>query len=335
MKKKILITGASGFIGSFLVEEAIHQGFDVYAGIRKTSSKIFLDQEGVSVLELDLSSVDELTIQLSEFRQLHGNFDYVVHNAGITKAPKKKDFFTVNFEYTKNLIDAIISSGMKLEKFSLISSLASFGPGDKYTFLPLQLLDLQQPLSDYGKSKLHAEQYLKSISEFPYLIIAPTAVYGPRDKDFLQLVKLINKGFEFYIGTGKQMISMVYVKDLARAVIKLLSIPEVNRSYIVSDGIHYHKEQLGNTIKEIMRKKAIKIKFPLAPFRLTVYVIEKTYKLFGRRPFLDLQKVDEISSANWTCDSKDVWCDLTTSPEYFLEEGMKETVTWYKENKWL
>jgi len=237
------------------VEEAIHQGFEVYAGVRKTSPKTFLQQKEVSILELDLSSVDILKQQLSDFKKAHGSFHYVVHNAGITQARKKGDFSTVNFGYTKNLIDAIISSGMKLEKFSLISSLASFGPGDKHTFLPLQLLDIQEPLSDYGQSKLCAEQYLRSVPGFPYLIIAPTAVYGPRDKDFLQFVKLIDKGFEFYIGTGKQMISLVYVKDLARAVIQLLLTPAVNRSYFISDGIHYHKEQLGDTLKDILQKK--------------------------------------------------------------------------------
>ena len=335
MKKKILITGASGFIGSFLVEEAIQQGFEVYAGIRNTSKKTFLQEKGVTVLELDLSSLDALTQQLSGFMDMHGSFDYVVHNAGITQATRKQDFFTVNFGYTKNLINAIISSGMKLQKFSLISSLASFGPGDKHTFLPLQLSDIQQPVSDYGNSKLCAEQYLKSIPEFPYLIIAPSAVYGPRDKDFLRFAKLIDKGFELYIGSGKQMISLVYVKDLAGAVIQLLCIPAVNRSYIVSDGIHYNKDQLGDALKEILQKKIIKIKFPLTPFRLTVSVLEKTYRLFGGRTFLNLQKVDEISSANWTCDSNDVWCDLATTPQYFLKDGMRETIKWYKENRWL
>ena len=335
MKKKILITGASGFIGSFLVEKAIQQGFEVYAGIRKTSSKLFLQQKEISFLELNLSSIDVLTQQLTDFRQMHGSFDFVVHNAGITQARKKKDFFTVNFEYTKNLIDAVILSGMKLEKFSFISTLATFGPGDKDSFLPLQQIHTQQPISDYGMSKLFAEQYLKSIPDFPYQIITPSAVYGPRDKDFLQFVKLIHKGFELYIGTGKQMVSLVYVKDLARAVIQLLLIPLINRSYLVSDGIHYSKEQLGNMIKYLLQKKTVKIKFPLTPFRFTVSAIEKTYLLFGRNPFLNLQKVDEISSVNWTCNSNEIWYDLATTPQYFLEEGMRETITWYKENKWL
>lgn len=335
MKKKVLITGASGFIGSFLTEEAIRQGFEVYAGIRKTSNKAFLQQRGVPVIELDLSSVAVLKQQLSGFMQQHGSFDYVVHNAGITRAGKTADFFIVNTWYTKNLVNAIIASGMKLQKFCFISSMAAFGPGDKNTFHPLQLSNAQQPISDYGKSKLYAEQYLASVPGFPYLVVSPSAVYGPRDKDFFQFVKLIDKGLEFYIGTGRQMISLVYVKDLARVVIQLLAVPAMNRRYLVSDRIHYNKEQLGSTIKELLQKNTIKVKLPLIPVRLGVAAIEKMYQLFGRRPFLNLQKITEISSANWTCNSNDLWSDLAASPQYPLWEGMKETIQWYQENKWL
>ncbi len=335
MKKKILITGASGFIGSFLVEEAISQGFEVVAGIRKSSSKTYLQQPDLTFLELDFSSLETLTNQFKEYQTSFGSFDFVIHNAGVTQAKQKDDFITVNLEYTKNLINAIIDSGMKLEKFSLISSLASFGPGNKKTFIPVQQSHEQKPITDYGNSKLLAEQYLKSAPNFPYQIIEPTAVYGPRDKDFLQFVQLVNKGFELYIGAHQQMISMIYVKDLARAVVQLLLCPSVNKSYIVSDGNSYQKDQLGDILKTILQRKVIKIKIPLIPIKLAVAAIEKTYQLFGKNPFLNLQKLNEISCANWTCISTDVWNDIGSQPAYYLEEGMKETVAWYQTNDWL
>lgn len=335
MKKKILITGASGFIGSFFVEEALANGFEVFAGVRKSSSKQFLQQAGITFLEFSLNSKETLSKELAQCKEIYGSFDFVIHNAGITQASKKEDFFTVNTGYTKNLIDALITSGMKLEKFCLISSLAATGPGNKETFHPIQLSDAQQPISDYGRSKLDAEQYLATVPDFPYLIIAPTGVYGPRDKDFLQFIKLINSGFELYLGAGRQMISMIYVKDLTRAVIQLLLLPSSNQRYFVSDGIDYSKEKVGDILKDILQKKSFKLTLPLTPVIVTVAGIEKIYSIFGKRPFLNQQKLAEISHPNWTCNSNDVWIDISSSPKYFLEDGMRETVSWYKENKWI
>ena len=336
MKNKILITGASGFIGSYLVEEALAQGFEVYAGIRKSSSKQFLQDARIHFVELDFSSEVKLEQQLSSLKQLHGNFDYVVHNAGVTQAKKKEDFFIVNCGYTQNLVHALKASGIVLQKFVLISSLAAYGPGNAESFVPVELQHKPQPVSVYGKSKLCAQEFIQSSSIFPYIIINPTAVYGPRDKDFLQFVKLINKRIEPYIGTNKQMVSLIYVKDLTRAVISLLNTSFVNRSYIVSDGVDYNKEQLGDAVKSILLKKTFKIKIPALPIRMTIAAVEKTQQLiWGTLPFLNLEKVNEISSPNWLCNSAALWNDLASAPNYLLENGMKETVSWYKENKWL
>lgn len=336
MKNKILITGASGFIGSFLVEEALKQNFQVYAGIRNSSSKQFLQDERIHFVALDFSSENLLQQQLSSFKQLYGNLDFVIHNAGITQAKTKNDFFKVNCGFTQNLIHALLNSGMQLQKFVLISSLAAYGPGNAETFFPITFQQKQQPISAYGKSKLCAEEFIKSSNIFPYLIINPTAVYGPRDKDFLEFVKLIHKRIEPYIGTHKQMISLIYVKDLARAVINLINSSSINSSYIVSDGNNYNKEQLGDAVKFILHKKTFKIKIPKLPIRIVIAIIEKVYQfIWSELPFLSVEKVNEISSSNWLCNSSTLWSDLASAPNYFLEQGMKETILWYQENNWL
>jgi len=335
MKNKILITGASGFIGSYLVEQALLNGFEVYAGIRRSSSKQFLQNNRIHCIELDFSSADQLEQQFTIFKQQHGNLDYVIHNAGITQAKKREAFLQVNAGYTENLVKALQASSMLIQKFVLISSLAAYGPGNTETFTPIELGQQPTPVSAYGKSKLAAETFLKKINAFPYIIINPTAVYGPRDKDFLQFVALINKGIEPYIGTNKQMVSLIYVKDLTRAIISLLSTDICNRSYIVSDGVDYCKEEIGATVKAILHKKTIKIKIPALPIYLVIALIEKAQQwLFGTLPFLNTEKVKEISSPNWLCKSK-LWTDLSSAPQYLLNDGMKETIEWYQENKWL
>ncbi|MEK6781608.1 MAG: NAD(P)-dependent oxidoreductase [Bacteroidota bacterium] len=335
MKNKVLITGASGFIGSFLVEAALHQGFEVWAGIRHTSSREYLRDERIKFIELDFSSEENLKKEITSLVEEHGGFDYVIHNAGITYAPKKKDFIQVNYSYTKNLTNAILTSGMSMEKFVLISSLAALGPGNSETFEPIKISDAPHPISTYGKSKLMAEQHLRSLSSFPYLIINPTAVYGPRDKDFLGFIKLINHGFEFYVSSNRQMISLLYVKDLAKAVMLAMKSPSQNHSYLISDGFDYDKEQLGEIIKKILGKKTLKYKLPATPFRWAIKGIETIYLMFGKQPFLNVEKVNEISSANWKCDSEEIWRDIRTSPEFTLEKGMEETLDWYKENGWI
>ncbi|MBS1506356.1 MAG: NAD(P)-dependent oxidoreductase [Bacteroidetes bacterium] len=335
MNKKVLITGASGFIGSFLVEEALREGFEVYAGIRPSSSREYLTDERIQFINLDLSSVDALKKTFEEFLATSGTFDYVIHNAGITYAPRKEEFEKVNFNYTKNLTEALASSSMTLTKFVLVSSLAVFGPGDERTFAPIRITSRQLPISSYAKSKLLGELHVKSITSFPFLILNPTAVYGPRDKDFLEMVKLINKGFEFYIGSHKQMISLIFVKDLARAIVLAMKSEAQQRAFIISDGENYSKEGLGATVRTTLSKKTIVLKIPATPFRWLIGAVESVYILFGKLPFLNTEKVDEISSANWLCDSQDFWEEVSSKPTYSLEQGIRETVAWYKEKGWI
>ena len=336
MKRKILITGASGFIGSFLVEEALHKGYEVYAGIRKTSSKKFLQYPGLNFFELDLSSPDFLQKQFREFLQNHGSFDFIIHNAGITQARKHEEYHTVNFLYTKNLVDAATAAGIQLQKFVLISSLASYGPGDKVEMRPIDIADEGRPISQYGKSKLRASEYILSLSNVPHMVVHPTGVYGPRDKDFFQFIKLVNRGFEPYVGRHKQALSLIYVKDLAKAVIALMSSGNANRSYLLSDGNHYDKEQIGIEARRMLNKKTFKIKLPLRMVQTAVSGIDSVYKIFlNRLPFINSEKLAEITSANWLCNSEPIWKDLNEKPAYDLAKGMEETIRWYKDHSWL
>ena len=136
--KKILITGASGFIGSFLVEEALNRNYEVYAGIRKSSNREYLLDSRIKFLELDFSNVDSLNKKISAAPY----FDFIIHNAGLTKASKLKDYFTTNYEFTKNIIDVLISQNRVPKKFIYMSSLAAYGPGNPDLLYPVKTLTL-------------------------------------------------------------------------------------------------------------------------------------------------------------------------------------------------
>jgi nucleoside-diphosphate-sugar epimerase len=333
--EKVLITGASGFIGSFLVEEALRQGFEVYAGVRQTSSREYLKDERIKFFELDLFSAQALQIKFEEFVKETGGFDYVIHNAGITYARTVDEFTKVNYECTCHLTNALQASAMPLKKFLLISSLAVFGPGNSSSYQPIKISDVPKPISSYAKSKLVAEKHVKSLTDFPYLVLNPTAVYGPCDKDFLELVKMINAGLEFYIGKTRQMISLIYVKDLARAAVLAMKSPKANHSYLISDGAEYDKEYLSDVMKRVLNKKTIQLKLPETPLRWAIAFVEKIYSVFGKRPFLNVEKLNEIRSVNWLCQSDQIWIDIHSSPEFTLENGMEETIGWYKLNGWI
>lgn len=336
MRKKILITGASGFIGSFLVEEALRQEYEVYAGVRPSSNRQFLQDPAIRFAELSFSDPVVLKQQLVHLAGEGHRFDYVVHNAGITQEKRNETFQQTNFQNTKHFADALQASGMMLQKFILVSSLASFGPGHAGEMRPIRLSDEKKPMSLYGRSKLQAEAYIAGLPGFPYLVINPTAVYGPRDKAFLQFVKLIRSGWEPYVGRHRQMISMIYVKDLAKAIISLAASDAVNRSFIVSDGREYDKEQMGEITKAYLNKKTLKVKLPLSVMRFAAGTVDTVHKaVTGYTPFLSKEKIDEISQPNWLCDSSDVWSAINDKPQYFLKEGLEETIEWYREQKWL
>jgi dihydroflavonol-4-reductase len=331
--KKILITGASGFIGSSLVDEGLKRGYQIIAGIRRTSNKKYLSDNRIQFIELDLTDQKNLEQQVSEFCSEHGKFDYVIHNAGITKAKKIQDYFTVNFQYTRNLVDTLIKSNNIPEKFVYMSSLAAYGPGS--TQEPIRQTDTPKPVTSYGKSKLESENYLRSLNDFPYVIIRPTAVYGPRDKDIFILIKMLNRNFEAYLGFGKQVLSFVHVKDLVRAIFLTLESPHKRKEYFVSDGNIYDSKMFNTTAKKYLAKKTIAITIPTSVLKPIAFSVEMIASLFGTIATINRERLKEFEARNWSIDATPLQNETGFKAEYDLDSGLKETIGWYKENGWL
>ncbi|MEZ4952295.1 MAG: NAD(P)-dependent oxidoreductase [Saprospiraceae bacterium] len=329
--KKILITGASGFVGSHLVEEALSRNLQVYAGIRKNSSRQFLQDSRIHFFEMNFSKTDELKEKLN-----NAKFDYIIHNAGIVSAPKLKDYYTVNFDYLKNLIEALNASDSIPEKFIYISSLASYGPAsstDLSDFLKEE--DAKKPINTYGKSKLKAEEFIYSQNDLPYIIIRPTAIYGPREKEILTFFKLINKNIEGYIGFKKQHLTFIYVKDLTKTILDATLSRVSQKSYFISDGNYYSQTDLGKYAKQLLSKKTFRMHVPVSLVRGIAWLLEQPAKITGNYPALNLEKVSILESMNWKCDLTALKEDLNFKPQYNLEKGLEETLQWYKKNGWL
>jgi len=329
--QKILITGASGFVGSFLVEEALKLGLEVYAGVRKTSSRKYLQDDRIQFLELDFNKLDQVNNQLKSVK-----FDYVIHNAGVVKVDKKEDFFKYNTKLTTDFATALMKLQPALKKFTYISSAAAYGPADNLAKGFVKESDTPTPIDTYGESKLAAEKWLKSKSSFPYLIFRPTGVYGPRETEIFTFFKAFNQGLEGHIGRTPQKMAFIYVKDLVKVVLAGTLSEKKQESYFVSDGNAYPTQDLGKYAAKYLEKKPfLKINIPIGVVAVIASIGEGIGRLTGKMPVLNKEKVKILKSKNWQVDIAPLQNDFNFAPAYDLESGLLETIQWYKENKWL
>ncbi|MBK7096058.1 MAG: NAD(P)-dependent oxidoreductase [Saprospiraceae bacterium] len=333
--KKILITGASGFIGSFLCEKGIELGYEVWAGVRKTSSREFLQHPELNFIVLNFEDKDILRSQLGEFKSKNGRFDFMIHNAGITKSSNMEDYRSINFLNTRNFIEVITENDMIPDKFLFTSSLAAFGPGKDNSSEPIRLDQKPEPVNLYGKSKLEAEQYIQSQEKLKYIILRPTGVYGPRERDYLFIFKMINSGLEFYLGSDIQKLTFIFVKDLIRVYFDAIESGLTNKSYFLSESKWYETHTFYSLIKRELNKKSFRVIMPIWIIELLAFVNECIGKISGNYPTLNKDKLRILKATNWICETKQLKEELNFEAEYDLDKGIKETVRWYKENGWI
>jgi nucleoside-diphosphate-sugar epimerase len=341
MNPRILITGASGFIGSFIVEEAHNRGFETWAPVRKSSSREFLQDERIHFIELNLSSEEQLKQQLKDIQ-----FDYVVHAAGVTKCLHKEDFFRINTEGTKNLVRALLDLQMPLKRFVYISSLSIMGAiREEQPYKEIREQDKAMPNTAYGKSKLEAEQWLVSLNKelekkneklLPYVILRPTGVYGPRERDYFMMAKSIQSHIDFAVGFKQQDITFVYVTDVVQAVFLAMEKGQTGRCYFLSDGEVYQSSTFSDLIrKELGNPWWIRITAPLWLLRIITFCGEYMGHITGKVTALNNDKYNIMKQRNWRCDINPARQELGYEPQVKLEEGVRRSIAWYKKNKWL
>lgn len=332
----ILVTGASGFIGSFIVEEALRRKFRVWAGIRSSSSKKYLGERRIHFLELDFAHPNELRAQLSGYKGTYAKFDYIVHCAGVTKCKEKNEFDRVNYLQTKYFIDTLRELNMIPQQFIYISTLSVFGPIREKDYLPIEEDDLPAPNTAYGLSKFKAELYIESIPGFPYVIYRPTGVYGPREADYFLMAKSIKNHLDFSVGFRRQDITFVYVKDIVRAVFLGIEQGISRRAYFLADGKVYNSRTFSHLIqKELGNPWVIHLKCPLIVLKVISLLAEFVANLSGKSSTLNSDKYKIMKQRNWQCDTSPAVNELGFVPEYDLEKGVAETIAWYKSEGWL
>ncbi len=344
---RILVTGASGFIGSFIVERGLADGHEVWAGMRAGSSRRYLQDPRTRFVELDLGHPETLRPQITACKAEFGGWDIVVHAAGATKCVRREDFFRTNAEGTRHLCDALRETGTTPRRFIFLSSLSVFGaireqavrhatPDNPWVYAPIREDDTPRPNTAYGESKLEAERYLASLTDFPYVILRPTGVYGPREKDYFVMAQSIKRHMDFCVGYRPQEITFVYVKDLVQAVFSAMERDVAGRAFFISDGNVYRSTEFSDLIRaELGRPFMFRVKAPVWLLRAICAVNGGISALRGRTATLNRDKFHILCQRNWQCDIRPAGEELGFRPEYSLARGVKETIAWYKKEGWL
>lgn len=335
-QKKILITGAGGFIGGFMVAEALERGHEVWAAVRATTSRRFLTDARIHFIELDFTDPDALEATLASHVAAHGPWHYVVHNLGATKCNNFADFNTINCGYLRLLTDTLRHIGAVPEVMLMISSLSVMGKGDEHTYKPFTADSIPYPDTYYGVSKYNGECYLRSIPDFPYTIFRCTGVYGPHERDYFLMIKSIKRGFDFSVGLRRQMLTFIYVKDLAQAVMDSLAKGPARKAYFISEPRGYTQREFRQLVAAELGKRFV---LPICCPLWLVRIVCKLAQLWGivtlKPSTLNPDKYKILKQRNWLCDTSEARRDFGFAPRHSLQQGLREAIAWYRQQHWL
>jgi nucleoside-diphosphate-sugar epimerase len=323
-----LVTGATGFIGSALVEKLIERGYRVKCLIRKTSNRRWLENLPIEVVDGDLFSDEALLPALSEVT-------HVFHLAGLTKARRREEYFRANGEGTTHLLQLAGKAAVNLKRFVYVSSQAAAGPS--LNGLPVTEADAPHPVSIYGESKLAGERACAEIgSKIPWSVVRPPAAYGPRERDIYTYFQQVNYGVRLQLGAGQRWTSIVYVDDLARGII---TVAQDSRSlgeiYFIANATPCEWSALGEMVASALHRKSWRLILPtwIAPVLATAS--EAVSALTLKPALLSFDKMKELQQRHWVCSTEKIRTQLGFHCEVALEEGMARTATWYREHGWL
>lgn len=320
--ERILVTGATGFVGSHLVEGLLKEGHEVYCLVRNVHTLRWL--HGLP-LNLIIGDCREKDLGLPKV-------DVIYHLAGIVKAKRPSLFYQVNYLGTVNLIKSVLRQKIPIKAFVFISTLAVNGQKTQI----ITPNDPPCPQTHYAKSKWLAEQTLTKFKEtIPVIIFRPTAIYGPRDKEFLSYFQVIKQGFAPILNPDG-ILSFCYVADVVQALMKVLrnDIPS-GKVFLLSDGKAYTWQFVINTISDILNKKPFVIKVPKFLTYFAAMGVE-FYSHFLKNPLIfSRNKLKEVFQKSWFCDISETQALLGYKPQYTLAEGMALTLRWYQIHGWL
>lgn len=320
---KIAITGANGFVGQALLKHFVEQGHEAIALIRK-SAQIPSGAYAVCVLDYEDPSALKAALQ---------DVDILVHNAGKTKSLNHSEMITANVGLTRKIISAVNSLDQSIQLI-YISSQAASRPSSLNEFVKES--DASQPVTSYGKSKAMAERLIRKQCQKPFTIVRPCSIYGPSDRDFLQLFRLCRYGMSLQIGKGKRQLNMIHASQLAEFILLLAGNPQAfGHTFFATDNQVYTQDYVAATICKAMGKGHRRIIVPQALAALVFSANGLFSQIRGKAAIVNQEKLAEVLAEAWLADTSKAKEMLAWDPESKLEHYIMETYQWYVQASWL
>ncbi|MDQ7041580.1 MAG: NAD-dependent epimerase/dehydratase family protein [Rhodothermus sp.] len=328
------VTGGTGFIGSHLVEELLRRG---YREVRCLVRRELRWLKGLDIVPVrgDFSRIEVLWEAVRDA-------DVVFHVAGVTRARDWATFERGNITATLNLLGAVLEANPNVHKVLITSSLAAVGycPGGVATEAsPLR------PISAYGRSKALMEQALWApraegppfAEQLPIVVVRPPAVYGPREADIYTFFRTVSRGLCPIVGSGQHPeLSLVHVRDLVRGMVDAAeSDATTGQTYFIGSEQFYSWREIRDAALRALGRRALTVHIP--PFLVEPIgaLVELAGRLTGTYPPLNREKAREIRRACKMCAVDKARRDFGYRQQIGLEEGLQETITWYRQQGWL
>lgn len=327
---RVLITGASGFLGSHVAEQLSEQGHSVVALVRRSSNTKFLSS--LRGLELATGSVEDA----ASVRAAMKGVDAVVHSAGLVKARDEGEFHAINVGGTEILLTAAREVAPNLVRFVFISSLAAVGPS--LDGRPVPGDGAPRPVTHYGRSKVAAERVVQAAKgDLKVTILRPPMIYGPRDSESFAFFQSVSRRFLPYLGDGKNTMSVIYASDAASACVQAIDadVPSGN-AYFMDDGeVYVWLDMLADLERAVGSRAIFRFGLPFPVVRGAALLSEGMSKLTGKAVMLTRDKLNELSAPHWVCDSSATRRDLAWEPKVKWPEGARRAAAWYREQGWI
>ncbi len=320
----VLVTGATGFVGSHLVEALCRRGDQVTALARSAAKAAALAPLGVRVVPGDLGDTASLD------RAVAGQ-DIIYHVAGLVAARDEAEFLRANRDGTASLLASASRAGSA--RFVLVSSMAAGGPSQPGR--PLTGTESPHPVTAYGRSKLAAEVAVTA-GALPWVIVRPPTVYGPRDREVLKVFRMVRLGVAPVFGDGSQQLSAVHGGDLAGALVAAATAPSAaGKIYYACHPEIATSAQLVRAVGAAMSRRVALVPVPSTLGRALLAVTEASARLVGQTTILTRDKANEFFQAAWTGDPGPLTRDTGWRATHDLASGMADTYRWYRTAGWL
>lgn len=325
---KTLVTGGTGFIGSHLIERLLGKGYEVLCVAKDVLNRELLERAGCKVVLADLNNG-------ISWDSLLDGVDCVYHVAGVTRCRSPREYYEGNYRATKHFVDICVNLRSSLKRFVYVSSLTAVGPS--LDGRPVDETSPYHPVSHYGKSKMLAELEVLRVSDrLPMTIVRPSAVYGPRERDMYDYMRLIKKGIQPLVGFRSKLMSLIHSDDLVDGIIRSgESEIAVGKTYLLGSEAIYSVREIGRAISCAVHRHPLCVGLPHCLIYAVGGIATLVGKATGQQVFFNIEKVKESVQPAWTCSVEKAKSELGFHQSVELVEGMKSTYSWYCKNGWM